>query len=71
MASPGWKYSEFCQESVKSENQIFIFITLCPSVQCSVAGDCQGTIHLNFLLVLGIPRVNLQINKFIKVVAYH
>ena len=36
MASPGWKYSEFCQESVKSENQIFIFITLCPSVQCIV-----------------------------------
>ena len=34
MASPGWKYSEFCQESVKSENQIFIFITLCPSVHC-------------------------------------
>ena len=36
MASPGWKYSEFCQESVKSENQIFIFITLCPSVQCTI-----------------------------------
>ena len=42
MASPGWKYSKFCQESVKSENQIFIFITLCPSVQCTAHAKVNG-----------------------------
>ena len=45
MASPGWKYSEFCQESVKSENQIFIIITLCPSVQCSDTDNIRAYIQ--------------------------